>query len=222
MEKMNPKEDFTQNLWKNVLGIYTDLIQHPFVTQLAEGTLPHHCFAHYLSQDILYIRDDSKALKKLSEKAPTKYEKDFFKSLATDGIAIEEELHTYFLKYFKVAETKTKSSIIDKYTHFLMTHAEKSSYNIAAAALLPCFWIYNKVGKHIVSKSTKNNTYQKWIDTYQSDEFDTYTTAFIQIIDRLADKASENEKKLMGEAFIESTNYELRFFEESILTTPIF
>jgi len=213
---MKPEGEFTRSLWEAVQSIYTALINHPFVDQLAEGTLPPQCFAHYLSQDILYIRDDSYALGKLSLKAPTASDQEFFKSLASDGILIEQELHHYYLKFFNVEEAKMKSPVIDRYTHFLIAHSEESSYRIAATAFLPCFWVYNEVGKHIVTHTVKNNVYQKWIDTYQGDEYEVYTKNFIQLVERLAEKATEYEKKIMLEAFVQAAGFELSFFDESI------
>jgi len=213
---MKAEGKFTESLWCSIETIYTDLIKHPFVNQLAKGTLPHQCFAHYLSQDILYIRDDSKALENISKKATESAEQAFFRSLASDGIAIEQELHNYFLKSFNVLEAKTKSPAIEEYTRFLIEHSEKSTYHIAAAALLPCFWVYNKVGEHIFTHAQENNVYQKWIDTYQGGEYEDYTKKFIQIVERLANNSNDNEKKLMQEAFSHSTMFELNFFEESI------
>jgi len=216
METINPEGEFTISLWDAIQPIYNDIIRHPFVNKLAEGTLEYSCFAHYLSQDILYLRDDAKAFEELSKKATEPTEKTFFMSLANDGIAIEQELHNHFLKHFKVVEAKKKSPVIQKYTDFLREHSDKSSYNIAAAALLPCYWIYDMLGKHIVSNAKGNNIYQKWIDTYQGDEFTNYTKTYIQIVERLAQTALNIEKKQMQEAFVKATNFELNFFNEAI------
>lgn len=214
---MKPEGEFTSYLWDSIQAIYADLMKHPFVDQLAKGTLPITCFAHYLSQDILYIHDDSKALGNLSKKAAEPTEQAFFISLAKDGIAIEEELHNHFLKAFNVIEAKTKSPVINEYTHFLMDHSEKSTYHIAAAALLPCFWVYTSIGKYIFTHSAKNNVYQKWIDTYQGGDYEGYVNSFTQIVERLAATVNEKEKKQMQKAFARSTLFELNFFEESIL-----
>jgi thiaminase/transcriptional activator TenA len=213
---MKPEGKFTSYLWESIQAIYIDLIKHPFVIQLAKGTLPQQYFAHYLSQDILYIRDDSKALENLSKKATKPAEQAFFMSLAIDGIAIEQELHNHFLKSFNISEAKTKSPAIEEYSRFLIEHSKKSTYHIAAAALLPCFWVYNSIGKHILAHAAKNNAYQKWIDTYQGDEYEDYTKSFIQIVERLAITANENEKKRMQKVFAQATMFELNFFEESI------
>lgn len=37
-------------------------IEHPFVIQLAQGTLAKSCFQHYLKQDYLYLFQYSRAL----------------------------------------------------------------------------------------------------------------------------------------------------------------
>lgn len=60
---MKPEGDFTSSLWEAVEDICIALINHAFVNQLAKGTLPHHCFVYYLSQDILYIRDEARLIK---------------------------------------------------------------------------------------------------------------------------------------------------------------
>ncbi|PKQ62105.1 thiaminase II [Labilibaculum filiforme] len=214
---MKPEGDFTHSLWEAIQPVYNKLIDHSFVNKLADGTLAHTSFAHYLSQDVLYIRDDAKALKELSEKAAKSTEKSFFISLANDGIAIEQELHNHFLEHFKVIEAKEKSPVIKAYTNFLLEHSAKSSYGIAAAALLPCYWIYYVVGKHIVLNATKNNKYQKWIDTYQGDEFGYYTKNFIRIVERIAKTASSTEKEKMTDAFVTAGKFELNFFNEAIM-----
>jgi len=213
---MKPKGEFTCYLWESIQAIYNEIITHTFVELLADGTLPKPCFAHYLSQDILYIHDDSKAFEHLSKRATATTEQAFFKTLAKEGIAMEHELHTHFLKFFTIRKAKKKSPVIKAYTHFLIEHSLKSPYNVAAAALLPCFWVYNSVGKHLISFAEENNVYQKWIDTYQGGEYEEYTKSFIQIVERLAATASEEEKEHMREAFVQATLFELYFFEESM------
>ncbi|MEA3505827.1 MAG: thiaminase II [Bacteroidota bacterium] len=214
---MKTEGEFTSHLWESIEDIYTNLINHPFVNQLAKGTLPLQCFAHYLSQDVLYIRDDSKALKNLSKKATEPAEEEFFMSMAIDAIAIEQELHNHFLKNFNVLEATTKSPAIEEYTRFLIEHSEKSTYQVTAAALLPCFWVYNSLGNHIITNAKKHNIYKKWIETYEDGEYENYTKIFIKIVERLATNCNENKKKQMKEAFVQSTIFELNFFEEAIL-----
>ncbi len=213
---MQAKGPFTHQLWQAIESIYSEVIHHQFVLGLANGDLPNSCFAHYLSQDVLYIKDDNKALTLVSERAINSGHKGFFKSLAKDGLAIEEALHDEFLEHFKIKEAQEKSPIIKAYTDFLLTHSEHSEYSIVVAALLPCFWLYYKVGAEIINKSKPNNPYQKWIDTYQGDEYEDFTSQFIQILEDLAEKADSKTLEKMKGAFVESARLELAFFEEAI------
>ena len=212
---MNAKGIFTQLLWDSVNDIYNKMKTHPFVIQLANGTLPYSCFSHYLSQDILYIKDDAFALETLSKRALDKNEQDFFCAMANDAIEIERELHNDFLTHFKIKTPDKKSPVIKLYTDFLTKHASDMSYSVAASALLPCFWIYNQIGNYIVSKAVPDNVYQKWIDTYKGDEYEAYTLKFIEIVEALAQRYPEN-KQQMVESFKISTEYELMFFDEAI------
>jgi thiaminase/transcriptional activator TenA len=215
METIKAQGDFTKTLWKQVEPIYLQILRHPFVVQLSEGTLSKNSFSQYLSQDILYLRDDNRALSILSKRSGNDEEKIFFKKLAEDGIAIEQSMQSEYLSYFDVKEALSKSEVITEYTDFLISSVKSAAYEVAATALLPCFWVYAMVGKEIRSRSAKNNIYQKWIDTYGDSEFESYVVLFINIVEKLSCKADDKIKNQMKEAFIRGTELELAFFEES-------
>src|SRR6266852_1636672 len=61
---------FTDELWAGIEPIYAKTLQHPFLTGLADGTLPRAKFEFYLQQDALYLDTFSEALKALAAKAP--------------------------------------------------------------------------------------------------------------------------------------------------------
>ncbi len=203
-------------MWDAVASIYKEAIHHPFVLQLADGTLKKRNFAHYLTQDILYIRDDNLALNLAAEKAPGKAEKQFFLTLARDGLDLEKALHNEFLEHFNIKGTKEKSPVIKKYTSFLLYHSKNSSFALSAAALLPCFWLYNSVGKHLLAITRPNNPYQIWIDTYHSDEYERYTQQFIQIVEQLASREEKKRRQEMLETFVLSARFERDFFDEAM------
>lgn len=212
---MDAPKRFTDLLWEKSHFVYQEIIKHPFINQLADGSLRKKAFAHYLSQDILYIKDDYTSLLKLASRSTKAQHKAFFELLGADGLKIEKELHDNFLDFFKVSKASKKSPVIEKYTSFLLSHVKNSDYHIAISALLPCFWIYNMSGKYIIEKSVANNIYDKWIDTYSGCEYDNYTAEFINIVDYIAKDLPLREKEKMIQVYIESAQHELAFFEES-------
>jgi hypothetical protein len=61
---------------------------------------------------------------------------------------------------------------------------------MAVAALLPCFWIYWEVGKHLLGTAGPDNPYQSWIDIYADEAFADGVRKAIAISDQIADAAS--------------------------------
>ncbi len=212
MEAAGP---FTQNLWTIIQPVYQQIINCRYIKRLADGTLPPDWFAHYLSQDILYIIEDSRALAVTAARATDPDETYFFLHLAKDGLDIERALQNDFLKHFNVPEAKEKSPAFDAYARFLLDNAFNSPYPVAAASLLPCFWVYYKAGEYVFRNSTRNNPFQKWIDTYSGSEYQEYTRRFIQITENLGQKAEPNISEQMINAFVQSAKFELRLFEEA-------
>jgi len=87
---------------------------------------------------------------------------------------------------------------------------------IAMAAVLPCFWVYQKVGDHILAVQSKNgNPYQAWIDTYGGDEFTTAVQQAIAICDEVAASCTAARRRAMTEAFVLSTKMEWMFWDSA-------
>lgn len=216
MKNLQPKGEFTNNLWLSISDLLHKITVSDFVVNLANGSLKHSCFAHYLSQDIIYIREDNKALEQLSLRSEKELHKVFFHKLAEEGLAVEKALHDEFLDYFKVSEAFTQSPAFKSYCEFILRHAHSSPLPVAAAALLPCFWLYARIGKTISSKSIENNKYQKFIDTYSGEEFEKYVEQYISIVEELGQSSDLKIKEMMTNVFIEASRYELLIFEEAI------
>lgn len=215
MEVNIQQRAFARQLWLLAEPIYLKIISHPFVSGLANGTLPEESFAHYLSQDILYLQEDNRALKMLAQKATDTHESTFLLKLASDGLEVENMLLSEFLSHFNIQQATEMSVMIKKYTSFLTMQAENSTYPIAAAALLPCFWLYYRVGLFIKKLAIQGSKYQKWVDTYSGAEYEKYILKFIDIVEKQAVLNNDSVKKHMQEAFFTSCQYELAFFEES-------
>jgi len=206
---------FTEKLWSTIQPVYQQIINSRYIKRLTDGTLPHSWFAHYISQDVLYIIDDSRALAMTAARAENPDEMYFFLQLAKDGLDIERALHDEFLKHYDIPETTEKSPAFSAYEHFLLHHAFDSPYPVAAAALLPCFWVYYKTGEYVFKNAAAGNPYQKWIDTYSGTEYREYTSRFIQITENLGQNATPEIRERMINAFTEGTEHELKVLEEA-------
>lgn len=205
---------FTQQLWDAALPAFKEIVSCRFVSELAAGTLSRDCFAHYLSQDILYLKKDADALGIVATKSRREEDAVFFKQLEQDGLEVEFVLRDEYLSHFNLQEAKEQSPAFADYSIFLLNHANNSPYEVACAALLPCFWIYGAVADTIVDRNVANNPYQKFIDTYAGDEYEQYTIRFLEIVEE--NSVNSDLKEEIIQVFVEACKHELAVFEESV------
>ena len=207
--------DFLEQLKQAVEPTYQQIIEHPFNRELAEGSLAEEKFRFYLSQDVVYIGEYSRALAAIASKAPSHSELMEFIAFAKEGLDIERTLHEEYLQTFQVDKPKDIALSTEAYSNFLLATASYKSYPEAISALLPCFWLYNEVAAHIRQIASKQNKYQKWIDTYSGAEFDQTTQRLKEITRKLADDNTHITREKMKEQFLRSAKYEWFFWDSA-------
>ena len=85
---------------------------------------------------------------------------------------------------------------------------------IALAAVLPCMWIYNRVGLHILNHSAlEGNPYKEWILEYGQGEFTTGVMKVLKMIDDMAADADGQTRKMMDYHYLKSALYEYAFWD---------
>ena len=206
---------FSEEAWHNAADVYRRILAHPFNTGLAAGTLDRARFVHYMQQDWLYLIDFGRALALIAGRIGAEADVLTFVNFAYGAIAAERELHGHYFERFGVAAPAEKNPACFAYTHFLRSTAALEPLETAVAAVLPCFWIYREVGRHIAERASAQNPYQKWIDTYSDREFSDLVDRAIGVFDRLADAATAEARRAMDRAFRESTILEWHFWDDA-------
>ena len=80
-------------------------------------------------------------------------------------------------------------------------------------ALLPCYWINWRVGKTLVERGSPDPLYQRWIDTYASEEFGAIVSEVLQLTDRIGANLGVEERERMRQHFLTGARYEWMFWE---------
>jgi thiaminase/transcriptional activator TenA len=206
---------FSEQLWQNITPIYNNILQHPFIQELIRGDLPTNKFIFYLQQDELYLKDFSQALTLAGKKTKSKEDYLICSKFAQEALTAELELHESFFTKFNIISTTQKSVACSAYTKFLLDITANQTFPIAAAALLPCFWIYFEVGKFIAAQASLNNPYELWINLYSGIEFEQSVKSAIDLVDRAALRASQKELQQMQYVFNEATQLEWKFWDSA-------
>ena len=211
---------FSLQAWKSIESIYQAILKMPFVKELESGSLDRQIFQHYIIQDGIYLGEFARVLAIISAKAPQPDIQLQFASSVREAIVVERSLHENFFAEFGIkvqdALATEPSPTCLNYTNFLIATAFQNSFAVTVAAILPCFWIYLEVGKHIYQQAnTQANPYQKWIDTYVDVDFEASVNNVIQVADREAEKASIKELELMNRVFYRASQFEWMFWDSA-------
>lgn len=208
--------NYTQELWKAIEDRYERILEHPFLKELKEGTLSKEVFAFYIGQDSLYLQRFGRALALLGARSDDSQHLLEFARFAASGVEVERSMHEDLAQRFSVdARPKEMSPTCRNYTSFLLSTCALQDRAEGVAAVLPCFWIYREVGRHIHARAVPDNPYQEWIDMYVSEEFDELVHKALGITDELAEDASPTLKKRMEAAFVQGTRFEWMFWDSA-------
>jgi thiaminase/transcriptional activator TenA len=210
---------FCDEIWAEVAPLRRAILAHPFLDELARGTLPGPSFQHYIVQDSLYLAEYARVLAIAAARAPTAAGRLEFSDGAKVAVIVEEGLHQAFFAQFGVsaemAAAAEPTPACLGYTSYLASLAATRSYEELIAAILPCFWVYWEVGCAIKPLAASPNAYAPWIDTYAAPEFGAATDRVRALVDAAADAATPATRAAMAQAFRMATRFEWMFWDSA-------
>lgn len=205
----------TDELWDSISDIYHEILAHPFLTGLTDGSLSHEAFAFYVLQDALYLKEYAKSLAVVGSRAPDAAATRMFASHAADAISVEQEMHGELL-----ADLGVDPGLVGKtqpaptnlaYTSYLLGTTLGGSYAEGVGAVLPCYWIYWAVGKELLRRGSPDPRYQRWIDMYGSEDFGAVVKDVLAVADSL--DLSSAERRAVFRHFRITSKYEWMFWD---------
>lgn len=207
---------WSEKAWQAALPIYNSILSHPFIGELINGTLERQKFIFYIKQDSYYLSEYGKVLAGISARLSCSNDREAFLHFAGNSVAVENALHGSFLANAPDVSGIPVSPGCLLYTGYLHQQLATKSIEEALASVLPCFWIYKKVGDFILeNQSSSNNPYQHWIDTYGGEEFAIAVKRAVEICDRAAENASGNRQSAMTEAYVTASKMEWIFWDSA-------
>lgn len=169
---------FLQKVDSVINPILNNIIGHPFLQELANGTLDNEIFTIYLEQDYFYLVDYVKVLTRLSELSLTSERKIFFNACAAScstepAFDIKERILSGVVK-------RTNAST--NYIKYISDNIGQS-YESGMFAVFPCFYIYYLVAQKLYP-ADKSSRYIAWFDVYVSQLFVTQTKKITEFLEQ--------------------------------------
>jgi thiaminase/transcriptional activator TenA len=211
------KTSFTDELWESITPIYAEILRHPFIAGLTDGSLPRERFEFYAVQDALYLREFARALAIAGARAPKDDWIVMLAEHAAGALRVERTLHEGFFREFGLSPEAVVATPLAPttlaYTHYLLAVAYGAPFHEALAALLPCYQIYWEVGKALTRAKSPHPLYARWIETYGSDEFGSVVRAVLDATNELAARLGTAERAAMRRHFRTTSQYEWMFWD---------
>ncbi|WPD18710.1 thiaminase II [Thermaerobacter composti] len=212
-------EPFHQWLDAQTRTLWEAIFQLPFLQELAAGTLARDRFAYFLAQDVLYLEQFAKVLARGATLADTPETREMFLRHAANVARVEERLHAELASRlgldWDAVRQKEPAPVTVAYTDHLLRVAHTGGLSELVAAVLPCYWVYARVGERLANRLPEDEIYRRWILTYADRDFHRSVDEQLRLIDRLATAAGSNERERMERWFARSLRYEWMFWDQA-------
>lgn len=195
--------------------------RHPFITGVFVGTLKKSAFVSYLEQNLFYLSNYARMLdvvagrlKKISG----------FGNEAEDFARWAQETRDLRVWTKEFASTFVNRPIEEKalrpapetlaYIGLEKHCAMLEDLCVAAAAMLPCFWVYDDFGRALrAGARLEGNPYREWVEPLGTKEAHDSALRAAAAVDRLAEKASKDVLARMSDVFVAGCWHEWSLFE---------
>jgi thiaminase (transcriptional activator TenA) len=202
--------------------IWQGLHTHPFITELAGGTLPIDKFRFFLEQDNLYLQDYARCLAMGAAKSRNEVELRYF---VTDlNQVIEKELPSNR----DLLERVTQMGALDRggtagmapanvaYTSYMRSLALHGGPLEIMASLLPCAWSYIEIATALADRVDRDHpVYADWVGYFSLPVNVEMVAEMRRDFDRLVAEEASGEARWeeIERIFATSSRLEHRFWE---------
>jgi thiaminase (transcriptional activator TenA) len=206
---------FSEQLWDSAEPTYQAILEHPFLRGLTDGRLPREAFRHFVVQDSYYLRDYARALAVCAAKAPTEEDVRAFADDAVGALAAEQGMHAEFMADLGGPADRDGEVLptTRAYTSYLLATVYGGSFAEGLAAVLPCYWIYARVGEALLRELSPDPLYARWIASYADESFQAVVRRVLDLTDRVGEELSPAERARAVRHFATTARYEWMFWD---------
>nr|WP_239523799.1 TenA family protein [Geodermatophilus normandii] len=171
-------------MWAGSADLASAALASPFVTGIADGTLPRERFAGYVGQDACFLEAFARAYALGVAHSRDRATLEAFADLLA-GVRGELRLHDgYAARWGIDLAAVSPAPATLAYTEFLLATAALGDVGEVAAAMTPCMRLYAHLGQALVPRAT--GPYREWVDTYADPGFEALAATLEALLDRVA------------------------------------
>jgi thiaminase/transcriptional activator TenA len=174
---MSTTTSATDRLRGECAAIWSALHAHPFITELAEGTLPLDTFRFFLEQDNFYLEEYARCLAMGAAKSHDERELRYFTRDLVQVIDAELPSNRALLERVIELGAEDRGGSVEMapatvaYTSFLQALSLRGGPLEIMAALLPCAWSYVEIATALKERTDATHpVFGDWIAYFSRPE----------------------------------------------------
>lgn len=199
--------------------IWDGLHEHPFIRELAAGTLPADTFRFYLEQNLQYLPEYARTIAAAAAKAddlPTMrlFARDLDNILENEIPENEELLRRIVeLGARDLGGSAGMAPANVAYAGFLVSAAVQGGPLEITAAILPCTWSYGDIGTRLAPEVHEHPVYAEWVRFFGSPAYGEIVTKMRADFEAMAAEAGEETVGRLSALFTTSVRLEAGFWD---------
>ncbi len=163
----------TERLHKACEPVWKKILEHPFLKELGQGTLPQSKFDFWAQQDYIFVKEALRFFSVLIAKSPEFLQANFIQALPV----LQNELQL-FRDYARergfVLEDVEPAFVCQAYNSFLLASAYGEDYAGAFTVLYGAEKAYLDSWLEVKRQLSKSSPYQKFVENWTKKEFQDY------------------------------------------------
>lgn len=167
---------FSGRLRRECDGIWAGLHGHPFLGDLARGTLPLESFRFFIEQDLLFLPVFARCMAMGAARATSEAELEFFRKQLDGIVRLELPSNRRLLAQVVALGAADRGGAAEMapanvaYTSFLLATAAGGGPLEIIAAILPCSWSYVEIAQGLRDLIAPHPVYADWVGFYLQPE----------------------------------------------------
>jgi thiaminase/transcriptional activator TenA len=209
---------FTGGLRARCEPIWAGLHGHPFLGELAAGTLPLEKFRFFIEQDLMFLPEFARCMALGAAKSRGEEELEFFNRQLDGIVRLEIASNRRLLEQvigLGAADRGGSAAIAPAnlaYTSFLLATAATGGPAEITAAILPCSWSYVAIARGL-GEIASHPVYSDWVGFYLQDTEADLVADMRATLDEMAAQMGARERERLAEIFAMSSRLEGMFWE---------
>lgn len=193
------------------------VLHHPFMRELANGSLSDTRFVYFLVQDHHFLQSAARAFSQVVSRIKDDEWLLHFNQCSTEVLVLEKSVHSRYFERFGLTLAEVSQADIsptnEGYSCYLENLADRADFSQALCALLPCFWFYRDVARHMLSNPALHERFRAWAEFYAGEAYDALVESLLDLVEEVAADASEATREHMRSRFVHSARYEWMFWQ---------